>query len=875
VRFVTRLISLLTVALLALSAPAARSLAAPALAAPPPALAPARDRVVLPDAVAPLRYEIRVAPDPERLTFRGHARIAIDVKRATDRIVLNAADLTIASASLSGAPPPRMVLDETEQTAAFVFPATLPPGPRLLEIDYTGRVYQQPSGLFVLDSDAGGARRRAFFTQFENSDARRFAPLWDEPALKAVFSLTVEGPKEQMAVSNMPVLRTEALPGERIATTFADTPKMSSYLLFMALGDFERIHRQVGDVDVGVIALRGDAEKGRYALDVTAQLLPFYNDYFGAPYPLPKLDLIAGPGQSQFFSAMENWGAIFSFERVVLLQPNATPAERQRVFVTTAHELAHQWFGDLVTMAWWDDLWLNEGFASWMENKASDAFHPEWKMSLQDLASRERAMRLDAGAGTHPVITPIRDVFAASSAFDAITYQKGSAVVAMLEAYVGETAFRDAIRNYIAKHAYSNTTTDQLWAELDRVAKGSVTDVAHDFTRQSGIPLIDAAAAPGGVRLAQSQFSTARTATRWLTPVRVAPRGAGTSWIGLISRDQPRGVAITDVPIVNAGQAGYFRTRYSPQLWAAIPGFFASLPPADQLGLIYDTRALADFGLQPIGRFLELAKVARSAEEPVVLSALANELSALGRIYRSGEGERYRAYGRLRLNPVLDRLGWDPRPGEGDNVPGLRDDVIRALSDLDDSDVRAEARRRFHANLAKPGALQGALEQTVQSVVARHADARDWDELHVLARKATSTSERNRLYRLLGSTKDAALADRALQLALSEEPPTTTAPAIISAVSALFPDKAFDFAMAHRPKVEAMLEPTSRGGYFARLGQGSRDKEMIDKLEAYSRTLPASSRSEVKKAVSEVRHRREFSQRWLADVDRWLKDNPG
>jgi len=867
---VTRLISLLAAAVLALALPAQSVHAAPAVPA---------ERVVLSTEVAPLRYDIRVAPDVERLTFRGRARIEVEIRRPTDRIVLNVADLTLNRVRLSeAAEAPKIVLDDAQQTAAFVFPAKLPPGRRTLEIDYTGRIYQQPSGLFVLDSNSNGSPRRALFTQFENSDARRFAPMWDEPGVKAVFSLTVEGAEGQMAVSNMPAARVEALPGGRSATTFADTPKMSSYLLFMALGDFERISRKVGDVDVGLVAMRGDAERGRYALDTAAQLLPFFNDYFGAPYPLPKLDLIAGPGQSQFFSAMENWGAIFSFERVVLLQPNPSPAERQRVFVTTAHEMAHQWFGDLVTMAWWDDLWLNEGFASWMENKASDTFHPEWKTSLQDLASRERAMRLDSRAGTHPVITPIPDVFAASTAFDAITYQKGSAVVSMLESYVGEDAFRTAIRAYITKYAYSNTTTDQLWAELDRVAPGPVTQIAHDFTRQAGVPLIDAGEAPQALRLSQAQFSGAATATgTWLTPVRVTMQVGSPPWSGLVSRDRARRAPLAAgvLPIVNAGQAGYFRTRYSPGLWARIPPAFASLPPADQLGLIYDSRALADFGLAPIGRFLELAKVAPQVEEPVVLSAVANELSALGRLYRASDGKAYRAFATLRLQPILARIGWDPRPGEGVNVPGLRDDVARALSELDDPGVREEARSRFRAALAHPGALTGALEQTVQSVVARNANAQEWEALHGLARQATLAAERNRLYRLLGSTKDPVLADRALRLALSGEAPATAAPGIIASVSTLHPDKAFDFAMAHRAQVDAMLEPTSRAGYYSRLGQGSRDKAMLDKLNTLAASLPASSRGEVRKAASEVRHRRAVAERWLVEVDRWLAAHPG
>ena len=866
-----KLVSLLAAASLAFAAPAWVATAADA--------SPAADRVVLPSAVAPERYEIRIAPDPEHLSFRGHAHIAVRVKKTTDRIVLNAADLAFQRVSLSAAAEaPRIELDTAGQTAAFVFPHRLAPGRYELDIDYTGRIYQQASGLFALDSNVAGRKSRALFTQFENSDARRFAPLWDEPAAKAVFSLTVEAPAGQMAVSNMPVARTEPVAGGGSAVTFADTPKMSSYLLFLALGDFERIHRQVGGVDIGVVARRGEAENGRFALDAAADLIGYYNDYFGVPYPLPKLDLVAGPGESQFFGAMENWGAIFAFDRDLLVGPNATATERQRVYIVTAHEMAHQWFGDLVTMAWWDDLWLNEGFASWMENKAADRFHPEWKMSLQSLEGRERAMRLDSGGGSHPVITPIHDVFAASDAFDAITYEKGEAVVRMLERYVGEDAFRAGIRSYMARYAYGNTTTDQLWAELERVSPRRVTQVAHDYTLQSGVPLIRAEAKSGGVGLSQSRFSSgpAQATGVWLTPVRVAsPNGAGT-WTGLVSRGRSvtAPVAPGALAVVDAGQGGYFRTRYTAGLRTRLVQNFAGLDPADQIGLLYDTRALGESGLDSMSDFLELVRTAATVEEPVVLSTVATELSTFGKAYPPDGGGGYRAFVRARLEPVLARIGWDPRAAESINAPGLRDDLIRTLGDMDDAGVRAEARRRFEAGVAVPGSLTGALEQSVQAVVARQADASAWEELHALARKAAGTNERSRLYRLLGSAKDPALADRALELALSGEPPPTTAPSMIASVSALYPDKAYDFAIAHRTQVEALLEPTSRTIFFTGLARGSRDPAMSKKLDDFAKTIPVSSRGEVGKAAAEIRHRQAFAKR-LADVDRWLAAHPG
>ncbi|MDB5445989.1 MAG: aminopeptidase [Phenylobacterium sp.] len=860
-------------------AAAVLAFAAPALAATPAPAAPA-ERIVLPSDVRPERYEIRVRPDAAHLSFTGHARIAVEVIRATDRIVLNAADLAFQHVSLSGvAAAPRVELDETQQTAAFVFDQGLPPGRYLLSIDYSGRIYAQASGLFALDSQGPGGKARALFTQFENSDARRFAPLWDEPAAKAVFSLTVEAPGGQMAVSNMPVAHVEPLPDGRAATTFADTPKMSSYLLFLALGDFERIHRQVGATDVGVVVRRGEAANARFALDAAAGLLPYYNDWFGLPYPLPKLDLVAGPGQSQFFGAMENWGAIFAFDHDLLLEPTASQADRQAVFIAIAHEMAHQWFGDLVTMAWWDDLWLNEGFASWMEHKAADHFHPEWNSSLQAMASRERAMEVDASPGTHPVITPIRDVFAASDAFDSITYQKGEAVIRMLERYVGEDAFRAGIRAYLARHAYGATTTDELWAEMERVSPLPVTDIAHDFTLQSGLPLIRAEASRGGLRLTQDRFAIQAPpgASVWRTPVRVAPAEGGGAWVGLVSRLRPQQVAIppASAPVVNAGQDGYFRTAYAPDLWSRLAGRFASLAPEDQLGLLYDSRALGEAGVAPLGDFLELARAATRAQEPIVLNALADELTAMGRAYPPGRaGAAFRAFARARLGPILVRLGWDAVPGEAENVAGLRADLIADLGELDDPGVVAEARQRFEASLAAPEALPAALRYGVQDVVARRADPRTWAQLHALARAVGSTRERDRLYRLLGSAHDPALADRALALALSDEPPPTTAPGLIASVAARHPEKAFEFALAHRAQVESLLEPASRTIFFANLASGSHDPAITRRLRAFGRTVPASSRGEIDKAAAAVQRRHAFVARGLPEIDRWLAAHP-
>lgn len=850
--------------------------ATPALAATSdsPARPEATHRVVLPTDVRPDRYAIRITPDAAALTFTGHVDIDLTVVKATSKIVLNAADLTFGKVTLSGVEgAPKITLDDEEQTAAFDFGKTLTPGKNRLSIDYAGKIYQQASGLFALDyEDAAGAKKRALFTQFENSDARRFAPMWDEPGVKAIFSLAVETPEGLMSVSNMPVEEAVTPPGGLTTVYFADSPKMSSYLLFMALGDFERVSQTVAGVDVGVVVRRGDTEKARYALDATVKLLPYYNDWFGTPYPLPKLDLVAGPGRSQFFAAMENWGAIFYFDYALLLDPKlSTEADKQNVFITVAHEVAHQWFGNLVTMGWWDDLWLNESFASWMENKATDHFHPEWNVWLLTQAGQQSAMRLDSRAGTHPVIAEVPDVFAAANAFDSITYNKGQAVVRMLETYVGEDAFRAGVRRYIAKHAYQNAASDDLWKALDEAAPGkAVADMAHDFLLQPGVPLIKAnEAAGGGIALTQGRFAaddSQKAPQAWRTPVKVTGRD-GRTWEGVVSASAPAIAPVAAPAVVNSGQTSYSRTAYSPGLWAKLAPRFAALPAADQLGLLYDSRALGEAGAAPMSDFLALARNAPADADPIVVTTLAGQLAALDWLYGDRPNQAvFRAFARSRLAPIAQRLGWDPKGGEADNVAGARRAVLVALGQFGDPAVVAEARRRF----ADPASLTGAGRRTVLDIVAASADATAWEAIYAQAKASKDITDRGRLLSYLGASQDPALADRALKLALSSEVTPSEAPDIIASVAGAFPEKAYDFAIANREKVDALLEPTSRTSYYADLAQGSRDPATLQKLEELAATVPASARGEVKKAEGAVRYRVGVIAKRVPEMDRWL-----
>src|SRR6202035_4244270 len=333
------------------------------------------ERNQLPSTVVPEHYDLLIRPDPRffvssdlLLRFEGSVSIKIRVNEATSEVTLNAAELQLHHAILDGEDSAGIILNEREQTATLVFERPIAAGTHALSIDYSAKIYLGAQGLFVSDYDTLEGRRRLLLTQFEPGDARRFIPCWDEPARKATFTVAVAAPKDKLAVSNMPIEVSSPLDNDRVYVRFRTTPKMSSYLLFLCVGDLERVSRVSGATIVSVVAKKGSAKDGTFALESADKLLGFYNEYFGVPFPLPKLDMIAAPGAGGF-SAMENWGAILYFEDQLLLNPEwSTESSRQRVFIVIAHEMAHQWFGNLVTMEWWDNLWLNEGVASWMES---------------------------------------------------------------------------------------------------------------------------------------------------------------------------------------------------------------------------------------------------------------------------------------------------------------------------------------------------------------------------------------------------------------------------------------------------------------------------------------------------------------------------
>jgi aminopeptidase N len=842
-----------------------------------PALAQAR----LPQTVVPTAYNITVDPNATKLSFSGSETIAVTVSAATRTVVLNAVDLTIGSASIDGQPA-KVATDAATQRLTLTAAAPLKPGAHTVSLAWTGKINQSAAGLFAIDyTNADRSKARMLATQFEAPDARRFAPMFDEPGFKATFTLSAYAPKGQLAFSNMSATAVTTQNGRQLYR-FGTTPKMSSYLLFLGMGDMERKTVKAGNVEIGVITRRGVVDQGDYALASAKRLLTYYNDYFGQPYPLPKLDMIAGPGSSQFFGAMENWGAIFYFEPELLFDPaRATESNRQRIYTVVAHEMAHQWFGDLVTMAWWDDLWLNEGFASWMEGKASADLNPSWQADAQTLVTeREEAIGLDATAATHPIVRHVETPDQISEAFDTITYQKGQAVIGMLESTLGPDAFRAGIRRYMARYKYGNTATDQLWAELAAASGRPVADIAHTFTLQGGVPLVtvsDVTCQAGQTRatLTAGRFGidqSSKAAQRWQVPLSFGTIGGAPGNTVLAGASAPVTAAGCGTFVANLGKGSYTRVRYAGAAHDAIVRDYTKLALRDRIGTLGDEYGLATSGDQDLGRFFELmARVGPTADplEWLAVVRVTGQLS--GRFATSPLGAPLRARIVALLQPELSRIGLTQRAGEAAPVTNLRESLVELLGANGDPEVAAAARRYVTALRTDPNAIPPAIRQPILQTFAANATAAEWDALLAMTTAETNPVVRNGYVGLLGGARDDAIARRALEQLAGDTLTPPQKAILLRSVARRHPDMAFDWAVAHRELVDTFVETSSRAGFVPQLGQGSLDPAMPGKIRAYAAAnLPAAARGPAERTIARMAAAREVTGRLQPALARWL-----
>jgi len=733
----------------------------------------------LPKDVVPLDYRVAVVPDMEAMTIAGSESVTLQVRTATRTIIFNSLNEKLREVRLDGAPVAAVASDDEAQLTTVTLAQPANRGAHTLTFVYTGRLETQPHGLFLQSYLMPGAQRgRLLSTKMESTDARRMFPCWDEPAFRATFALTATLPAEWAAVSNMPVA-TREVHGAQATVTFERSPRMPSYLIELTAGDLKSLTAQVGATVLGVWAVRGREHDAQAALANAQLILADYNEYFGYPFPLPKLDSIAVPGG--FGGAMENWGAITYNDQLLLLSAGSTIADRQTAFAVQAHEIAHQWNGDLVTMGWWDDLWLNESFASWRGTSETDRRYPAWRWWEQQDAARDGAMRADARLSTHPIQQPVADELQAANAFDQISYQKGQSVLRMLESYLGPEVFRDGIRRYIHARAFANATTTDLWDALAAASGRDVARVARDWTEQPGFPLVSVAAScdAAGQRtlvLGQRRFTAhagQQPAGHWSVPLRVRAGGAAPR-AELLERDgQSIAAGRCGEPLsVNADAIGFFRVQYDAATLAADTRDFAHAPDGDRIALLDDGWALALAGAQPLGTYLALASAMGGNRDPRAWEQIAQALGTLEHYERGSPGhDAFAARARGILRPVLAGLGFERRPREPSDAARLRRVLLAELGELGDPQVIANARQRFARFLKDRSAIAPDDQDPLLTVVASAADAATFERLHALAVTEQDETARLRYYLVLMRVGDAQLAERAARIALSAEIP--------------------------------------------------------------------------------------------------------
>ena len=748
---------------------------------------------MLPTNVRPSAYDLTLQPNLEDFTFRGEVAIDITIHEATNEIVMNADEIEIQEARLtrtdeSSVEPCCVDFDKAKEAVTLGFDEEVSPGEARLHLKFTGELNDKLRGFYQSKyTDSDGSEKYLATTQLEATDARRAFPCWDEPAIKATFKVTLIIPSNLVAVSNMSIVReSEVEPGLK-KLEFGETPIMSTYLLAFIIGELGCVERTADDgTIVRVYTTRGKEEQGRFALDVSVDLLGYFNEYFGIPYPLEKMDHIAIPDFAA--GAMENWGAITYREIAILVDPENTSAGTKQIVASiVSHEMAHQWFGNLVTMAWWDALWLNESFASWMGDKAVDHLFPEWD-TWTSFVSQDttRALSLDGLKNSHPIHQEVKNPAEIGQLFDAISYSKGGSVLRMLEDFLGSESFREGLHDYLVKHSYDNADTGDLWDALGAASGEPVSEMMETWLHQTGYPYLDAEIERGEtgitVSVDQRRFvydsiidDSGEDDTLWHVPLR-ARSGQSDEAASTLQRARSASLSVgggtNDWVKINPEQTGFFRVKYRSNDLALLRPAIESLDLSaiDRLGIQSDTYALAKAGIQSATDFLEIAQAYVNEDHAYVWGDLGANLGALDNLLSDEPFfDAYQRFGRELFGPAGARVSWDPRPDEGHLDALLRSTVLAGLGGYGDPDTLTEAGRRFGEYANDQSKVNPDIRRVVLSLTAKEGDSDVYHAMWKLEQESTLEEEKVRLLGALTEFEDADLLTTTLERSLDTE----------------------------------------------------------------------------------------------------------
>jgi aminopeptidase N len=735
----------------------------------------------LPAIVTPTHYDLGFVVDLSHERFDGTETIHVQVGEPTSKVVLNAFEIQFREVTVgsgAAAQTATVTLDEASQTATLTVPKPIARGATEIHAAFSGVLNTQLRGFYISKTKL----RKYAVTQFESTDARRAFPCFDEPAFKATFAITLTIDRGDIAISNGRVLSDLPGPGVTQHTMkFSTSAKMSSYLVAMTVGDFKCLDGAADNIPIRICATPDKRDLTRIALESAQQVLQFYDSYYAITYPFGKLDIVAVPDFAA--GAMENTGAIFYRETDLLSETkSASVNTRKTIASILAHEMAHQWFGDLVTMQWWDDIWLNEGFATWMANKPLAAAHPEWSIDVDEAEENRTALGLDSLKSTRPIHADVATPAQIDEAFDAIAYQKGAAVLRMVESYVGADTFRQGINAYLQAHAYGNAGSEDFSKAIAAASGKPVERILPTFVNQPGVPLIDVSIACANgrtaVTLKQQRFFVDASNTesgRWQIPICIkAPGQAAPACELLTEESRTMNVAGACTPWVfaNAGAHGYYRTAYSPDVLKAMaPRVETDLTAPERLSLLDDEWALVRAGRHNAGDYLTLVSGYGRDHTSGVLEEVARRLGAIGEdLTTDATRTTFEAFVRSLLRPLFDEVGFTAGAGDSDERRALRAVLVGALGTFgQDPDVIAKARAALDRSLAGGPPLEPTVAGAIVTAASTHGDARLFDALASAADRAVSPEEQYRYLFALANFQDQTLVQRGLERALSPQ----------------------------------------------------------------------------------------------------------
>ncbi|MBI2314568.1 M1 family metallopeptidase [Candidatus Daviesbacteria bacterium] len=854
--------------------------------------------VRLPSHVMPERYKILLKPDLNEFTFTGEETISLVLEKPTKQITLHAAELEIESAEFIHQNQETRVgktsYDKKAETAILTFPKKLAAGKGQLKLTFRGILNDKMRGFYRSKYEVGGKVKHLATTQFESTDARRAFPCFDEPNRKAIFEVSLIIPKGTKAISNTIETAVKEHEGDYQIIEFAPTPKMSTYLLAFIVGDFEYIEEKRKNGKVRVFTTPGKKAQAKFALDVAVKCLNFYEDYFGIELPFPVLDMIAIPDFAA--GAMENWGAVTYRESTLLIdEERSSTGNKQWVALVIAHELAHMWFGDLVTMKWWTHLWLNEGFASFIEYLAIDHIFPQWDIWTQFVGTElEEALELDALKNTHPVEVEVGHPAEIAEIFDKVSYSKGASVLRMLMSYLGEKDFRKGLQHYLKKYAYSNAQTLDLWNSLEQVSGKPVVKVMKSWTSKPGHPVVrlQRAHTESGegnrLQLTQSRFFSSsiskkesKDKTVWSIPVSVilgsgATPESSSKDSGQVCSPQsgPRMTKILmdkksisiDVPKdgwikLNAGETSVVRVSYPEEylkgLEQAVKDGKLSAP--DRLGLIRDIFDLAEAGETQTHLALELTSKFTQEEDYVVWSEITANLAKLeSLIAYEPFYQDFRNYGQKIYNNIVKKVGWVKRPGEKHTDSLLRSMVLYRFGSFGDKETIQKAQKLFGSKGLDPD-----LRGVVYNLITENGGLKEFNTLVRMYKGEDNQQERDRIGRSLGVFKDRDLLEKALDFAISEHVRFQNSLQIIASVWGNSHGRylAWEFIKKHW---QLLKDRYAGGHYFTRVfspaGEFTKVSDALD-LERFIKKNPA---PEAKRTIAQVLEQVYSNAQWLA-----------